>query len=70
MNPEVLNASLEMAKNYIRISKGRANRIGHNWEACVEWFMISSLWELNSEHKITGTMVGAARWIGEELLSI
>jgi hypothetical protein len=39
MNPEVLNGSLEMAKNYIRISKGRANRIGHNWEACVEWFI-------------------------------
>jgi len=39
MNVEVLNASLEMAKNYIRISKGRANRIGHNWEACVEWFI-------------------------------
>ncbi|MEP0825637.1 MAG: hypothetical protein HRF40_09135, partial [Nitrososphaera sp.] len=39
MNIEVLNASLEMAKNYIRISKGRANRIGHNWEACVEWFI-------------------------------
>jgi hypothetical protein len=39
MNEEVLNASLEMAKNYIRISKGRANRIGHNWEACVEWFI-------------------------------
>jgi hypothetical protein len=39
MNLEVLNASLEMAKNYIRISKGRANRIGHNWEACVEWFI-------------------------------
>ncbi|AIF84507.1 hypothetical protein NTE_02457 [Candidatus Nitrososphaera evergladensis SR1] len=39
MNEEVLNAALEMAKNYIRISKGRANRIGHNWEACVEWFI-------------------------------
>lgn len=39
MNAEVLNAALEMAKNYIRISKGRANRIGHNWEACVEWFI-------------------------------
>lgn len=39
MNVEILNASLEMAKNYIRISKGRANRIGHNWEACVEWFI-------------------------------
>nr|AFK24944.1 hypothetical protein Josef01_19c08_01 [uncultured archaeon] len=39
MNEEVLNAALEMAKNYVRISKGRANRIGHNWEACVEWFI-------------------------------
>ncbi|AFU59341.1 hypothetical protein Ngar_c24170 [Candidatus Nitrososphaera gargensis Ga9.2] len=39
MNGEVLNAALEMAKNYIRMSKGRANRIGHNWEACVEWFI-------------------------------
>ncbi|MEP0824872.1 MAG: hypothetical protein HRF40_05250 [Nitrososphaera sp.] len=39
MNAEVLNGSLEMAKNYIRISKGRANRVGHNWEACVEWFI-------------------------------
>ena len=39
MNTEVLNASPEMAKNYIRISKGRANRIGHNWEAWVEWFI-------------------------------
>ena len=39
INVEVLNAALEMAKNYIRISKGRANRIGHNWEACVEWFI-------------------------------
>lgn len=39
INQEILNAALEMAKNYIRISKGRANRIGHNWEACVEWFI-------------------------------
>jgi hypothetical protein len=39
INQEILNAAMEMAKNYIRISKGRANRIGHNWEACVEWFI-------------------------------
>ncbi|GEM_PF-481976 len=39
INQEILAASLEMAKNYIRISKGKANRIGHNWEACVEWFI-------------------------------
>jgi len=25
--------------NYIRIRFGRDNRIGHNWEACVEWFI-------------------------------
>lgn len=33
---EDLNAAVEMKKNYLRIVKGRANRIGHNWEAVVE----------------------------------
>jgi hypothetical protein len=28
-----------MRRNYIRIAKGRANRIGHNWEAVAEWFI-------------------------------
>jgi hypothetical protein len=28
-----------MKRNYIRKVKGRANRIGHNWEAAVEWFI-------------------------------
>ena len=34
-----LNAAVEMKRNYIRLSKGAANRIGHNWEAVAEWFM-------------------------------
>jgi hypothetical protein len=25
-----LNAAVEMKKNYIRVAKGRANRVGHN----------------------------------------
>jgi len=34
-----LEAAVKMKKNYIRIVKGRANRIGHNWEAVAEWFI-------------------------------
>jgi hypothetical protein len=36
---EDLAANIEMKKNYIRVRFGRENRIGHNWEACVEWFI-------------------------------
>ncbi len=36
---EDLRAAIEMKENYIRIAKGRDNRIGHNWEAAVEWFV-------------------------------
>ena len=39
MKPEDLKANIEMKKNYIRVRFGRENRIGHNWEACVEWFI-------------------------------
>ena len=39
LSGEELEAALEMKKNYIRKVKGRANRIGHNWEAIVEWFI-------------------------------
>jgi len=39
MSPEDLDAAVEMKKNYIRKAKGRANRIGHNWEAVAEWFI-------------------------------
>jgi len=39
MAPEDLQAAIAMKENYIRIEKGRDNRIGHNWEAAVEWFV-------------------------------
>ena len=39
MRLEDLRANIEMKKNYIRIRFGRDNRIGHNWEAVVEWFI-------------------------------
>ena len=39
MSPEDLDAAVEMKRNYIRKAKGRANRIGHNWEAVAEWFI-------------------------------
>jgi hypothetical protein len=46
-----------MRRNYIRIAKGRANRIGHNWEAVAEWFIDRSttgarFWAQN--HRIGG----------------
>ena len=39
MKPEDLAANIEMKKNYIRVRFGRDNRIGHNLEACAEWFI-------------------------------
>jgi hypothetical protein len=39
MSPEDLQAAITMKENYIRVEKGRDNRIGHNWEAAVEWFI-------------------------------
>ena len=39
MKPEDLAANTELKKNYIRVRFGKENRIGHNWEACVEWFI-------------------------------
>jgi len=39
LSKEDLHVAVEMKKNYIRIAKGRANRIGHNWEAVAEWFI-------------------------------
>jgi DNA-binding Lrp family transcriptional regulator len=38
IGPE-FNAAKTMKENYIRIVKGKANRIGHNWEAVAEWFI-------------------------------
>jgi hypothetical protein len=34
-----LDAAVEMKKSYIRVAKGRDNRIGHNYEAVAEWFV-------------------------------
>jgi len=34
-----LHAALVMKENYIRMTKGRDNRVGHNWEAVAEWFI-------------------------------
>ena len=39
LSQEDLQASIEMKENYIRIIKGRHNRVGHNWEAVPEWFI-------------------------------
>jgi len=39
MSEEDLRAVTALKQNYVRVVKGRHNRIGHNWEACVEWFI-------------------------------
>ena len=39
MPEEDLKAAVSMKENYIRVTKGRHNRIGHNWEAAAEWFI-------------------------------
>jgi len=39
MAAEDLEAAKRMKENYIRIVKGRDNRVGHNWEAVPEWFI-------------------------------
>ncbi len=36
---EDLKVAISFKQNYVRQMKGRDNRIGHNWEACVEWFI-------------------------------
>jgi len=52
-----LDAAVEMKKNYVRIAKGRANRVGHNWEAVAEWFIDeftegAKFWE--QQHRTSG----------------
>ena len=37
--PEDLKVAIAFKQNYVRQMKGRHNRIGHNWEAAVEWFI-------------------------------
>jgi DNA-binding MarR family transcriptional regulator len=39
MAEQDLKVAVTFKQNYVRQMKGRDNRIGHNWEACVEWFI-------------------------------
>jgi len=41
ISEEDLKAAVAMKENYVRAIKGRLNRIGHNWEAVVEYFLDS-----------------------------
>ena len=39
MSEADLSVATVFKQNYVRQMKGKHNRIGHNWEACVEWFI-------------------------------
>jgi hypothetical protein len=39
LSEEDLRIAIEDKKDYIRRVKGKDNRVGHNWEACVEFFV-------------------------------
>jgi hypothetical protein len=39
LNEDDLKIAIAAKQNYIRKVKGKHNRIGHNWEACVEFFV-------------------------------
>jgi len=39
LGEEDLKKAIKREEQYIRVIKGRENRIGHNWEACVEFFI-------------------------------
>ncbi len=39
LSEEDLKAAVSMKENYIRLTQGKLNRIGHNWEAAAEWFV-------------------------------
>lgn len=39
MPEEVLRKAVKAKEDYIRVYGGQRARIGHNWEACVEWFI-------------------------------
>lgn len=34
-----LDAAIKMKENYTKLVSGAKNRIGHNWEACVDWYI-------------------------------
>jgi len=57
LSDEDLKVAIEDKKDYIRRVKGRHNRIGHNWEACVEFFVDkltkgAEFWEQNHRSKM------------------
>lgn len=57
LDEQDLKAAIAMKENYIRRMKGKANRIGHNWEAVAEWFIDrfttgASFWTQN--HRTSG----------------
>jgi hypothetical protein len=57
MTQEDLEAAKELRKNYLRTTKGTQNRIGHNWEAAVEWFIDTFTRGAefqNKEHRVRG----------------
>jgi hypothetical protein len=39
MSNEDLKAAMALKENYIRVEKGCDDRIGHDWESAVEWFI-------------------------------
>ncbi len=39
LSQEDLKVAITFKQNYVRRIKGSDNRIGHNWEGCVEWFI-------------------------------
>ena len=39
MDGEQLAKAMRRRENYLRVVYWRKNRVGHNWEACVEWLI-------------------------------
>lgn len=56
ISPEDLQAAATLKQNYLRKAKGKDNRVGHNWEAAVDWFidkyMKAHFW--TQEHRTNG----------------
>jgi hypothetical protein len=56
LSPEDLQAAVILKQNYLRKAKGKDNRVGHNWEATVDWFidkyMKAHSW--TQEHRTNG----------------
>jgi uncharacterized protein YggU (UPF0235/DUF167 family) len=56
LSSEDLQAAMTLKQNYLRKAKGKDNRVGHNWEAAVDWFidkyMKAHFW--TQEHRTNG----------------